>query len=234
MMGFSTVQVELFLLYPSLCKKSLIFADVMYHADKNDITGKASQAALLERIRQGDTHAFDTVYRQSYGSLCRLAIFILHDRALAEEIADDVMYYLWDHRQEAEVSNLNAWLLKAVRNKSINALKSASMQAREATDSISDADRHDLLAQLFDDEHPLEKLIAEEMEEQIRAAIDRLPEDTRRVFILCKMNGKKYAEAAQELGISVNTVKYHMKNAMKIMESIMKKYLLIYLILQYL
>lgn len=206
----------------------------MDYIDYNKRKSMVSQAALLERIKQGDTHAFDTVYRQSYDSLCRLAIFILHDKALAEEIADDVMYYLWDHRQEAEVSDLNAWLLKAVRNKSINALKSAMMQAQTITDSISNADRHNLLAQLFDDEHPLEKLIAEEMEEQIQAAIDQLPDDTRRVFVLCKMNGKKYAEAAQELGISVNTVKYHMKNAMKIMESIMKKYLLIYLILQYL
>ena len=51
---------------------------------------------------------------------------------------------------------------------------------------------------------------------------------------LCKMEGKKYSEAAEELGISVNTVKYHMKNAMKIMESILKKYLLIYLLLHFL
>lgn len=190
------------------------------------------QVSLLKKIKKGDTHAFETVYREYYETLCRMAVFILHDKALAEEISDDVMFYLWDHRQEAEIENLKAWLLKAVRNKSINALKSAALRERNATDSISDTERHNLLAQLFDDEHPLEKLIVDETEEQINAAIEQLPEVTRKVFILCKMNGKKYSEAAEELGISVNTVKYHMKNAMKIMESIMKKYLLIYIFLQ--
>lgn len=199
------------------------------------IKRKINQVAednLLERIRKGDTHAFDFVYREYYSSLCQLAIFILHNAEMAEEIADDVMFYLWDHRQNVEVVNLKSWLLKAVRNKSINALKSSLMREHASTDSISDTDRHDLLTQLFDDEHPLEKLIAEEIEDEINKAINQLPEDTRKVFVLCKMNGKKYSEVADELGISVNTVKYHMKNSMKIMESVMKKYLLFYLLLQ--
>lgn len=197
------------------------------------ILAQDSQCSLLKKIQKGDTQAFETVYREYYGTLCRLSVFILHDKALAEEIADDVMFYLWDHRLEAEVENLKAWLLKAVRNRSINALKSAALHERNATDSISDTEKFGLLAQLFDDEHPLEKLIAEEIEGKINEAIEQLPDDTRKVFILCKMNGKTYAEVAEELGISVNTVKYHMKNSMKIMESVIKKYLVIYLILQF-
>lgn len=193
---------------------------------------QVGQDNLLERIRKGDAHAFEIVYRKDYGSLCQLAIFILHNTEMAEEIADDVMFYLWDHRQEAEIENLKSWLLKAVRNKSINALRSSSMRDQAATDSISDTERHDLITQLFDDEHPLEKLIADEIEDKINEAIEQLPEDARKVFVLCKMNGKKYSEAADELDISVNTVKYHMKNSMKIMESVMKKYLLVYLLLQ--
>lgn len=204
-------------------------------ATKNEVKPECEvKISLIKRIRQGDVQAFEAVYKQSYGSLCRFADFILHDGELAKEIADDVMFYLWDHRQETEVENLNAWLLKAVRNKSINVLKSADMSRHNVTDSISCADRYDLLSQLFDDEHPLEKLITEEMEEQIQAAIDQLPDDTRRVFVLCKLKGKKYSEAATELGISVNTVKYHMKSAMKTLEVAMRKYMVIFLILQYL
>jgi len=39
------------------------------------------------------------------------------------------------------------------------------------------------------------------------------------VFELSRYEGKKYSEIAQELGISVNTVKYHIKNAIKILSS---------------
>ncbi len=196
------------------------------------VTGKGSrmpneaQPSLMERIKAGDTKAFDIVYRQNYSQLCSFAVFILHDKELAEEIVDDVMFYLWDHRNEEEVTNLNAWLLRAIRNKSINALKSASKRHHAELDT-----RYELFTSLFDDSQPLETLVVKEMSDKIDYALSQLPEDTRRVFVMCKIDGKKYAEVADALGISVNTVKYHMKNATKTMLTILKKYMMAYVIL---
>ncbi len=187
---------------------------------------KEAQTSLLERIKAGDTKAFDIVYRQNYSQLCSFAVFILHDRELAEEIVDDVMFYLWDHREEEDVTNLNAWLQKAIRNKSINALKSASKRYHAELEP-----RYELFTKLFNDSQPLETLMAKEMNDEIDHALSLLPEDARRVFVMCKIDGKKYAEVAEALGISVNTVKYHMKNAMKLMLTILKKYLLAYILL---
>lgn len=185
---------------------------------------------LLERIRHGDRNAFEEIYQRHYQELCRFAMFILHDYEQAEEVVDDVMFYLWDHREDLSIMSLRSWLLKAVRNRSINALNSLAFRKQRNTDSLSDGDRAEFLSSLFDDNHPLEQMISEEMEQEINDAIKALPEDTRRVFMLCRMEGKKYAEAAAELGISVNTVKYHIKNANRILSQTLSKYLLILLL----
>ena len=57
------------------------------------------------------------------------------------------------------------------------------------------------------------------MKNTAKKAVDELPTECRQVFELSRYEGKKYSEIAQELGISVNTVKYHIKNAIKILSS---------------
>ena len=62
-------------------------------------------------------------------------------------------------------------------------------------------------------------LLEEEMKNTAKQAVNQLPTECRQVFELSRYEGKKYSEIAQELGISVNTVKYHIKNAIRILSS---------------
>ena len=75
------------------------------------------------------------------------------------------------------------------------------------------------------DDYPLGRLLEKELEGEIMKAIARLPEDCRRVFRLSRFEEKKYSEIADELGISVNTVKYHIKRALALLHEDLSKYL---------
>nr|WP_238319211.1 sigma-70 family RNA polymerase sigma factor [Segatella baroniae] len=75
-----------------------------------------------------------------------------------------------------------------------------------------------------DRSHPLGHLLEKELEQAVGEAVERLPEDCRRVFKMSRFDGKKNAEIAQELGISVNTVKYHIKNALRLLQQQLGKY----------
>lgn len=187
---------------------------------------------LLERISQGDTKAFESIYRDYYGLLCRFALQLLHSPALAEEVADDVMFYLWDHRRDLQIASLQPYLLRAVRNRSLNLLASPVHRHTLGTDSIADAERAEYLRELFDDDHPLEQLLYKEMQAKAEEAIASLPEECRRVFMKCRVEGKKYAEAAAELGISVNTVKYHLRNATATLSEALKQLMLLYILIR--
>lgn len=66
-------------------------------------------------------------------------------------------------------------------------------------------------------EQPLGQLLDKELAEKLDEAIAALPLECRTVFELSRFAGKKHAEIALELGISVNTVKYHIKHALQML-----------------
>ena len=51
-------------------------------------------AELVNRVRQGDERAFETVYRRYYEMLCRFSAQLLHNPAMAEEVVDDVLFHI--------------------------------------------------------------------------------------------------------------------------------------------
>lgn len=84
---------------------------------------------------------------------------------------------------------------------------------------------------LQSDSYPLGMLLERELENEIRMAIDKLPAECRCVFEKSRIEGKKYEEISQELGISINTVKYHMKNALSFLQAELSKYLIVLILL---
>lgn len=187
---------------------------------------------IIRRIRQGDEKAFEAVYREYYPLLCRFGMQLLHNAELVEEVVDDVFFALWERRSEIDIQSLKAYLLKAVRNKSLNELNSLGHQQRQMTGRIDMGDRLDFISSLFDDAHPLEQLLVREAEERLSQIVDSLPEEDRRVFMMQRTEGKTYAEIAMELGISVNTVKYHMKKTIRLLSDAMGRCLLLLLLIK--
>ena len=61
---------------------------------------------------------------------------------------------------------------------------------------------------------PLGTLLEAELEDKVKAAIRTIPSGSRRVFLLSRFHNMKYAEISEKLDISVNTVKYHIKQAL--------------------
>ncbi len=182
---------------------------------------------LINLLRQGDDNAFRTLFDTYYAMLCHVASRILRDDPAAEAVADDVMFALWQHRQELDRgTQLKAYLLRAVKNRCINELRSVQWRMAQASDRIDSASEADLLSSLFADEgQPLGTLLCGELEQRLAQAIDSLQPQCRAVFTMSRYQQKSYKEIADELGISVNTVKYHMKNALALLSDQLKDYI---------
>ena len=171
-------------------------------------TTDASERALQDRIRGGDESAFDTVFRDNYAHLVRMAESIVRERALAEEIAQDVMLELWRRRERIEVEqSFRAYLLRSTRNRALNHVRHQRIVTREAT--IAAAAAENARAQSAEDD-----MVVSELERAVRTAIEELPERTREVFQLSRERGLKYSEIAVALDISVKTVEKRMGQAL--------------------
>ncbi len=185
------------------------------------------EEVIIKKLREGDEQAFRYLYDHHYVLLCRFANQLLNDPSLAEEVVDDVIFNLWEHRKELEITHsIRAYLMRAVRNRCLNELQSANRRTILHFSSFLTPENLEIIDLLFVEEsHPLGCLLEHELEQEITRCIDELPIECRTVFKRSRFEHKKYEEIATELGISINTVKYHIKNALAILQKRLNNYL---------
>lgn len=176
---------------------------------------------LISKLQNSSHKAYEIIFKQHYAFLCAVAYEYVHDEYTSQNIVEDVMLALWEKREQITITkSIKAYLMKAVRNRAIDFIRTD--QSFRSVD-ITDKEYQNCFAP---DEDVFEQLISQELEAQIRLIIDGLPEECRKVFILSRYEGKNYQEIANELGISVNTVKYHIKNALNTLREWLSNYLL--------
>ena len=177
----------------------------------------ADDRELLARLRAGETSAFDAIFRANYPILVRVAEAMLRERAMAEEIAQDVMLELWRRRDSLDVTDsVRGYLLQATRNRTLNALR------HRAIERTSEPHVIDGLGHL----PPTDAGAREgEIEVALQSAIADLPDRCRQIFELSRVEGLKYAEIATRLGISVKTVEVQMGKALRILRERLKAWL---------
>lgn len=167
--------------------------------------------ALLERLRAGDQDAFDAIFRAHYAHLVGFAQGVLHDRAAAEDSAQDVMLELWRRRTEITIhESLRAYLLRATRNRSLNQIRHAKVK-RNAEPQLVGEESVSATG--------TGKLVATELRDALTEAVAELPPACREVFQLSRSQGLRYAEIASTLGISVKTVESQMGKALRHLRS---------------
>jgi RNA polymerase sigma-70 factor (ECF subfamily) len=161
---------------------------------------------LQPRIRAGDESAFDAVFRAHYPRLVRMAEWIVGERAVAEEIAQDVMLELWRRRESLQVEqSFGAYLIRSTRNRALNHVRHQRIVARElATGNLEARESPGTDAEM----------LGVELERVVREAVAALPERCREVFELSRVQGMRYLDIANALEISVKTVEKRMGQAL--------------------
>lgn len=175
----------------------------------DDVDPQDPDGPLLDRLRKGDRRAFDAIFREWYAGLVRAAESMLRDRAVAEEIVQDVLLELWRRRESLDPNGSpRAYLYQSTRNRALNHLRHVQVQRR----SVLLMER----GEAREASQP-SQLMAKEMEIALKSALDSLPPRCREVFELSRVRGLKYTEIADALEISVKTVEAQMGKALRIL-----------------
>ena len=143
-------------------------------------------------------------------------------------------FAMWQEiRETLEVqTSLRSYLMRAVRNRCLDYLASKREKSEVAFSALGE-DEDMKERYIVSDDYPLGALLERELEQEIHAAIRRLPEMCRKVFLMSRFGGKSYEEIADALHISVNTVKYHVKAALASLRKDLGQYILGLLLLFY-
>ncbi|TCS90066.1 RNA polymerase sigma-70 factor (ECF subfamily) [Anseongella ginsenosidimutans] len=168
---------------------------------------------LVKSLREeGDMQscmsAFEQLYNKYHGVLFRTSLKFIKSEELAGEIVQEVFVKLWENRQNLnEDLSFAAYLYTMARNHIFNMLKRSARESRireqirmhAATASNSTEDNL-----LFSEYHAV-----------MNTAIAQLPPQRKRIFIMCRQEGRSYEEVAGTFGISKSTVRDHMVKALK-------------------
>jgi RNA polymerase sigma-70 factor (ECF subfamily) len=180
---------------------------------------------MIRLLKEGDGRAYRYLYDRYYTLLCAVACEYLGDRFLSENLVDELIFHLWEKRETLEITaSLRSYLVCAVRNRCINALQ-RERERREITFSAMNTDEYGTALSSESGDYPLAVLLENELEDKIRQAIEHLPPDSRRIFRMSRLENKPYGQIAEESGLSVSTVKYHIKNALMRLKDELKEYL---------
>ena len=160
---------------------------------------------------------FSEMYLTYYPKLVRFAKEFVMLEEDAENITQDVFADLWERRDSmSEIENVNAYLFRLVKNRSLDYLKRKISEQKyvESTQTSFEIELSLKLQSLdrFDACYFLE---GNDTEILIRAAINSLPKRCRDIFLMSRLEGLKYKEISERLGISIKTVECQMGIALK-------------------
>lgn len=162
---------------------------------------------LLQQLIAGDADSFRKIYEFYQGRIFLFAFRLTKSKAEAEEVVQEVFVRLWEKREKIKIEkSFNSYMLTITKNLVIDSLKKAS---RDRT--IQQKIYRNIQAL---ENHSVNELIAKEISRLQQQAIESLSPQRKLVFMLSREEELSYEEIAQRLGVSRNTVRNHMSEAL--------------------
>lgn len=185
-------------------------------------------ADLLSRVALGDRVAFDTLYRQSSPHLLAVILRIQGNRALAEDILQEVYVNVWRAAQSFNpaLSQASTWLSSVARNRAIDSLR--RRQSEPGTVSSTRVDQHndesDMLDEVASDTLGPQALLERAGEaRQIQHCLKGLSGEQKHSLALAFYQGLTHAEVAEHLGQPLGTVKSWVRRGLLSLKSCLER-----------
>jgi len=168
---------------------------------------------LFQLLQSGDQKVFEVIYERYHKQVYAYLLGFVKDNTLAEDLTHEVFMKIWDIRGQVELhTSFSSYLFRICHNKAINALEKIAADMKLRNKVL-------LHLQSLSSAHVQDAGKLKEYDQLLENALETLPPQRRKVFQLCREEGKTYDETASQLGISRNTVKEHMVKAQKALRS---------------
>lgn len=161
---------------------------------------------IITIFNKNKNHGLKLLFKRYYKPLCVFAFKYLDDLDLSEDIVQEIFIKIWERDIFEEQTNLSAFLFTSVKNLSISHL-------RKVSPCYIDCFEEDIAIEEYNSEEDIL-----ERNRILMEAIENLPEKTREVFKIVVFDNLKYKEVAEELNISVNTVKSNLARAYRLLK----------------
>lgn len=162
-----------------------------------------SDKIIIEELRKGNEQVYRSLFDNYYPTLMRFAFRFVYDKDACKDLVQDVFITLWEKRDTQDISSLKWYLHTAVKNKCLIYLRNIGIK-----------DKHQVyLIDSYLSEHAEEELLDPQLVKEVNDALEQLPKEMKRIFRLKYVHGLTMNEIAEDLDISVSTVKTQLGRA---------------------
>ncbi|WP_431135979.1 RNA polymerase sigma factor [Psychroserpens mesophilus] len=163
----------------------------------------------MSKDQQNICHSktFEAVYQTYAKDLRRFIFFKTQDIDKAEDIVQDTFITLWDNCKKVNYEKVKSYLYTVASNTFLNIVKHEKV-VHKYQQSISHQHTN---------ESPEFIMLEKEFMDKLQQTIDSLPDKQKEVFLLNRIEKKKYREIAEQLGISVKAVEKRMHSALLVL-----------------
>jgi RNA polymerase sigma-70 factor (ECF subfamily) len=163
---------------------------------------------VLEELRRQNKSVYNDVFNRFYKGMVAYANNFLFDQQASEDVVQEIFISLWENSREIDIrSSLKSYLHTVVRNRCLNYLKTLKI-----TDNLNLIDLNSMLI-LEEELYVLSDEEKKILYNRIFKLVETFPESMQQIFKLKFISNYSYLEIADELNVSVNTVKTQLKRA---------------------
>lgn len=157
-------------------------------------------------LAQDPAEGMELLFRRYYQPLCTHAVKFVGSRDAAEDLVSDIFYQFYSRQLYLTVAtSYRAYLFQSVRNRGYNYLRwelNRKNSLEETADFASpESQQPDAVTQY------------EELYQDVERAINTLPIQRRKIYLLFQFDGRPAKEIAEEMGLSVRTVEVQIQRA---------------------
>jgi RNA polymerase sigma-70 factor (family 1) len=161
------------------------------------------------------TEQYEALFYKMRDKLYRYALRFVKEADVAEDVIQDVMFKLWQKRQEADgIENIEAWLMVLTRNRSLDILRKDKENMVNVDEAFGISDKAPIPDKIMEQNDLLK---------QLDICLDQLPEKQRQVFHLREIEQLSYDEIAQATGFNLDDVKVSLFRARKHLQRMLNK-----------
>ncbi|MFQ5498194.1 MAG: sigma-70 family RNA polymerase sigma factor [Candidatus Zixiibacteriota bacterium] len=172
------------------------------------------------KAREQKRREFETEALPHMDALLRTALRMTKNQSDSEDLVQEAYvkaYRFWDKFESG--SNCRAWMFKIMTNIFINDYRSKSRSPMSVNvDDIDDSFLYGQLASTPETDNPEKQLFAKVFDDDVKKAIEELPDDFRLVVVLSFLEGFSYQEIADIADLQLGTVKSRLHRGRKLLQ----------------
>jgi RNA polymerase sigma-70 factor (ECF subfamily) len=172
---------------------------------------------LFRRLSEGDVNAFTEIFNFYEPRLYPFVLKMTKSENIAEEVVQEVFIKLWTNRVSlARIENPGGYIFRAASNQTITHLRSKARQMSLAKAVAHSGGEESNITE--------ESLQLKELQSLVHEAVEQLPPQRKLIYTLSRQKGLKNDEIAEQLGISISTVKNQLTEALRFIKEQLKQH----------